>query len=220
MKSVLDHYTSINSTLGEYSIGAPASLSSELGAAIKGKRTISSITDAVDAAVAQAKIAASQRADAIRANVLVLAEFPDALHLLPDRVQLCATLPSDALRSVIKDRIDEAAMKDAARLETDRERIRLEEEAKAQAKAFDKLNSHEERLKHCDLGNVLRAAPAQTDAGIAVAGTAPNAEAGDARPQPSANNLCVAVAEYYEVSTATAWAWLVDAFSQAEKDAA
>ena len=39
-----------------------------------------------------------------------------------------------------------------------------------------------------------------------------NMPAGDP-DQPSANNLCVAVAERYEVSTQTAWSWLLDAFA-------
>lgn len=128
VQSVLAHYTSINATLGEYSIGAPASLSSELGAAIKGKRTISSITDAVDAAVANAKIEASQQADKVRASIVVLDEHQDALHLLPDRVALAHSLTPDVLRSVIRDRLDDARAKEAARIE----RIRAEELAKAE----------------------------------------------------------------------------------------
>lgn len=128
VQSVLAHYISINATLGEYSIGAPASLSSELGAAIKGKRTISSITDAVDAAVANAKIEASQQADKVRASIVVLDEHQDALHLLPDRVALAHSLTPDVLRSVIRDRLDDARAKEAARIE----RIRAEELAKAE----------------------------------------------------------------------------------------
>lgn len=135
VQSVLANYTSINATLGRYSIGAPASLSWELGAAIKGRRTISSITDAVDAAVAQAKIAASQRADAIRANVQVLDEHADAGHLLPDRVAMAHILTPDVLRSVIRDRLDEARGKEEARIEAERERIRAEEQAKAERAA-------------------------------------------------------------------------------------
>lgn len=128
VKSVLDHYASINATLGEYSIGAPASLSAELGAAIKGKRTISSITDAVDAAVANSKIEASQQADKVRASIVVIDEHKDALHLLPDRVALAHSLTPDVLRSVIRDRLDDARAKEAARIE----RIRAEEQVKAE----------------------------------------------------------------------------------------
>jgi len=203
VKSVLDHYTSINATLGEYGIGAPASLSSALGAAIKGKRTIQSIRDAVDAAVATAKIGASQQAEKVRASIVVLDEHLGALHLLPDRVALAHSLTPDVLRSVIRDRLDDARGKEEARLEA--ERIRAEEK-----------------------GNDQPAATAKTDADPATVGIAHDAQTGDAAPtglawnrethaQPSANNLCVAVAEYYEVSTNTAWGWLLDAFSQMEK---
>ena len=140
VKSVLDHYTSINSTLGEYSIGAPASLSSELGAAIKGKRTISSITDAVDAAVAQAKIEASQRADAIRVNVAILQEYADWLHIIPGPVQLVHTKQPDDLRNLLSNRVaeykrqlDQDAKEELAKQEA--ERIRAEEQAKAERAA-------------------------------------------------------------------------------------
>lgn len=140
VKSVLDHYASINATLGEYSIGAPASLSSELGAAIKGKRTISSITDAVDAAVAQAKIEASQRADAIRVNVAILQEHADWLHIIPGPVQLVHTKQPDDLRNLLSTRVaeykrqlDQDAKEELAKQEA--ERIRAEEQAKAERAA-------------------------------------------------------------------------------------
>lgn len=140
VKSVLDHYTSINSTLGEYSIGAPASLSSELGTAIKGRRTISSITDAVDAAVAQAKIAASQRADAIRVNVAILQEYADWLHIIPGPVQLVHTKQPDDLRNFLTNRVAEyqrqlAEDAKAELAKQEAERIRAEEQAKAELAA-------------------------------------------------------------------------------------
>lgn len=142
VKSVLDHYASINATLGEYSIGAPASLSSELGAAIKGKRTISSITDAVDAAVAQAKIEASQRADAIRVNVAILQEYADWMHIIPGPVQLVHTKQPDDLRNLLSTRVaeykrqlDQDAKEELAKQEAERERIRAEEQAKAERAA-------------------------------------------------------------------------------------
>lgn len=209
-KAVCQHYDAINATLGEYRIQPNQSLQLEIGAAIKGKRTISSITDAVDAAVAQAKIAASQKADQVRASILVINEHQDALHLLPDRVSLAHSLTPDVLRSVIRDRLDEARGKEEARIEA--ERIRAGEKGNDQPAADQP------------------AATAKTDAEPAIVGIAHDAQTGDAEPtglawnrethaQPSANNLCVAVAEYYEVSTNTAWGWLLDAFSQMEKKA-
>src|SRR5690606_12087187 len=70
--AVRSHYATINATLGEHALGVPAALSSDIGASIKGLRTLSSIRDAIDTAVARAKIDASQRADAIRACIAVL----------------------------------------------------------------------------------------------------------------------------------------------------
>lgn len=103
--SVVEHYRATNVGLGIHSMQFPASLASELGAAIKGLRTLKSITDAVDTAATSAKIAASQKADAIRANVEAMKEFADHATLFPDLVALCAAKTPDDLRNLAKQRI-------------------------------------------------------------------------------------------------------------------
>jgi putative phage-type endonuclease len=124
---VIAHYTAINATLGEHSLGITASLGAELGAAIKGKRTIASIRDALDTAAAAAKIDASQRADRIRASIAVLAEFADHAHLFADRVALCHDKAPDDLRNLAAARIAEHQKREAERLDAEREWIRQEE---------------------------------------------------------------------------------------------
>jgi putative phage-type endonuclease len=122
--SVIAHIGAINATLGEHAIGIPASLTAEIGAAIKGRKTLSSITDAADAAAANAKITASQQAERVRGNIAVLAEFEDYAHLFADRVQLCATKAPDDLRNLAATRVNE-----------ERERLQRQAEAKAAADA-------------------------------------------------------------------------------------
>lgn len=132
-RSVIDHIATINATLGEYVIGIPASLTADIGAAIKGKKTLSSITDAANSAAASAKIAASQQAERVRACRAVLAEFVEYAHLFADRVGLCATKAPEDLRNLAAARIAEHQQREAARIEAERERIRREEAERAVA---------------------------------------------------------------------------------------
>jgi putative phage-type endonuclease len=126
-EAVRAHYGAINATLGQHAIAVPATLAADLGAAIKGKKSLSSMRDAIDAAVANAKIAASQTADRVRANMAVLTEHEEHASLFADRVQLCATKAPEDLRNLVAARIAEHRQREADRLERERERIRQEE---------------------------------------------------------------------------------------------
>lgn len=108
-KAVRAHYDTINETLGEHRIQPAQSLQLDLGAAINGKKSLTSMKDAVDTAVAGFKIAASEQAERVRANVRVL-EMEQGSHgvLFPDRVQLCATKTPEDLRNLITARIAQA----------------------------------------------------------------------------------------------------------------
>lgn len=124
------HVESINATLGAHAISLPASLRTDIASAAKGKKTLGSITDACDEAAANAKIAASQQAERIRACIVVLDEHAEHAHLFADRVQLCASKSPDDLRNLITARVAEHERREAARLEAERERIRQEEAAR------------------------------------------------------------------------------------------
>ena len=124
--AVSSYVAGINASLGEHAITAPAGLVAELGLAIKGKKSLASMRDAIDTAVAAQKIDINQYADSIRACSAVLGEFADHHHLFADRVQLCAGKTPEDLRNLAKTRIAEHEQ----RLEQDRERIRAEEAAK------------------------------------------------------------------------------------------
>ena len=139
VQAVRDHYAEMAVGLGEHAIYVPASMPSDIGAAIKGLKTLASIREKVDAAVANAKIAASQKADAIRANIAILNASAEHAHLFPDRASLCATKQPDDLRNLIFQRIAEHAKREQAKLEAERERIRAEEQAKAERAAREEL---------------------------------------------------------------------------------
>lgn len=114
--AVVEHYRVVNATLGAHAISMPASLTSELAAAIKGKRSIDSLTDAVDGVVTSAKIAANQRADSIRANIAALDEAAVGHEtLFADRVALCATKAPDDIRNLVAARIAEHQKREEAK---------------------------------------------------------------------------------------------------------
>jgi predicted phage-related endonuclease len=131
--AVTAHFDAINATLGEHRLPLPATLSTDLGAAIKGKRTVTSMVDAVDSVVTRAKIDASGRAESVRANVAILAQFAEHAALFPDRVALCASKTAEDLRNLVATRIADQKQREEARLEADRAKIRAEEEERARA---------------------------------------------------------------------------------------
>lgn len=128
---IRDHYALINKSLGMHNISTPADINHRFGEAIKGKRTIASLKDALGTAMASAKIEASQRGDAVRAAVAALAEASAGYeHLFADRVMLCATKAPDDIRNLASARIAEHRHREEARLQAERERIRQQEAAR------------------------------------------------------------------------------------------
>ena len=140
--AVKAHYDAINATLGQYRISPPQSLQMDLGAAIKGKKTISSMRDALDAAAAAAKIDASQTAERIRANVKLIDAHADHAGLMPDAVSLAHSKTPEDLENLVAARIAEHEKQEAervARIEREAlEKARREVEAKAHAESIKK----------------------------------------------------------------------------------
>lgn len=109
----------------------------DITGAMKGKRTIASLEDAANTAIANAKIEANQWADKIEENLATIAELGKGHpYLFSDRQRLVQMDAKD-LAELIKARVvaHEATAKAQAEAaaEKERERIRLEEQAKAQA---------------------------------------------------------------------------------------
>jgi predicted phage-related endonuclease len=129
-QSVRDHYAAINATLGEYAIDVPAGIQSAVGLAIKGLRTLTSITDAAQTCAANHKLEASARAERVRACVAVINEFWDHSHLIADRVLLAHSKAPDDLRAVLGQRVAEHKRREDERAERQREQIRAEELAR------------------------------------------------------------------------------------------
>lgn len=139
--AVRAHYAATSQTLGAYPscLAFPAGLPAEIGASIKGLKTLTSMREKVDAAVATAKISASQKADAIRVNAAILDEHKDHAFLFTDCARIVVDKSPDDLRNLITARIAEHKAREEAKLEAERQRIRAEEQAKAERAAREEL---------------------------------------------------------------------------------
>ena len=93
----------------------------DFGAAIKGKRTVDSLRDAVSTALASAKIEANAIADRIQMNLKAFDELDADPLLFPDSAQLVIKAADD-FRAVVTTRIAAQKAKEDARLEAERAR--------------------------------------------------------------------------------------------------
>ena len=131
-KALSAHLESLNKRLGKsYMPSVPA----DFAGAIKGKRTLDSMRDAVATTLANAKIEASAIADRIQANLTTLREL-GAGHafLFSDTATIVLKAPDD-LTLIVKSRIADHKAAEAVKEEMTRARIQAEEQAKAQAAA-------------------------------------------------------------------------------------
>lgn len=121
------HIAALNKRLGaHYMPPVPA----DFAGAMKGKKTIASLRDAVDTELACAKIEANAIADRIDMNRQALkGEAHDWIFLFPDFASTC-TKAADDFAALLAARIAAHKENEAKRLEAEREKIRKEEQEK------------------------------------------------------------------------------------------
>lgn len=122
--ALAEHIAGINRTLGQVAL---PNVHVDFAGAMKNKRTIASLQDAVDTELARAKIDASQVADSIRLNLNSLAELAVDHAFLFSDVQQLVTKANDDLVTLIKFRISEHQK--AEQEKADAKRIAEEQEA-------------------------------------------------------------------------------------------
>lgn len=106
----------LNAELGVYAMPSDGALQGICAEAIKSKRSLQAMKDALDGVVANAKISANSEAALIRANVKVIQEKAGAhMELFPDHVQLVLGKDTDDLENVIKARISDKLQREANR---------------------------------------------------------------------------------------------------------
>lgn len=119
----------------------------DFGGAIKGLKTISSIQDKVNGALATGKIEADAKAQDIRGKLVWFRE--DAINhdfLFRDLQQIILDNGIEAFKAIATQRIDAHKQAEESRLTLEREKIRAEEEAKA----AEKVRADEEARTKAD----------------------------------------------------------------------
>ena len=119
----------------------------DFAAAIKGKRTIASLRDAVDTALANGKIAADAIAKDVRAKLSWCKESSAGFGFLFNDLAQIISKPMDDFQLVITSRIEKYKADEAARIEAERARIQAEATAKAEREAAVKLAQEEVRIR-------------------------------------------------------------------------
>lgn len=157
--ALADHIAAINKTLGKVTL---PHVVSDFAGAMKNKRTIASLQDAVDTELARAKIDASQAADGIRLNLTSLAELAVDHAFLFSDVQQLVTKANDDLVTLIKFRISEHQKAEQAKAGAKR----IAEEQEAQRLAAIKSDPVVEKVTAPE---PVRATPVQTTAPVAQA---------------------------------------------------
>ena len=157
--ALADHIAAINKTLGKVAL---PHVVSDFAGAMKNKRTIASLQDAVDTELARAKIDASQAADGIRLNLTSLAELAVDHAFLFSDVQQLVTKANDDLVTLIKFRISEHQKAEQAKAGAKR----IAEEQEAQRLAAIKSDPVVEKVTAPE---PVRATPVQTTAPVAQA---------------------------------------------------
>ncbi len=134
-QELVNHIMALNERLG---VAYMPRITAPFGEAIKGLKSLDSMREKVSVALANAKIEANAAADLIDYNIKTLtAEGNDWKFLFPDLASVCAKAKDD-FTALLMSRVSQHKEKEAQRLEAEREKIRAEEQAKAQREAEER----------------------------------------------------------------------------------
>ncbi len=131
---LVGHVQNLHSRIGFTCIQIDSSV---FGEATKGLKSLDSMRDKVSVALANAKIEASAIADRIEFNQKQMQEKSAAV-LFPDFAQVCTKAPDD-FAALVDVRIAKKKEADDSLLAAEREKIRTEEVARANAEAVAKI---------------------------------------------------------------------------------
>lgn len=134
------HIAALNTRLGKPYMPA---IAYDFAGVMKGKKTVTSLRDAVDTELARFKIEANAVADRIQINLATLRELAGAhAFLFADTASIVLKAPDD-LASLVKMRIAEHQAAEVAKAEALRARIAEEERVKAEAAAAEKVRQEQ-----------------------------------------------------------------------------
>ena len=186
--------------------------------AIKGLKTLDSMQDKLDTALANGKIMADSIAADIRTKISWLdANAAEHYALLADLQQLIAK-PLDDFKLAVMARVEAHKKAEAERIEAERARIRAEEEARAKAaadrerakieaetraKVEQEQREEEARAKaeqQAEIKSAQQIAPSQNELTVNPSTSK--------RQRPSDNEIVIVLANHYKVSNSEVVEWL------------
>lgn len=215
------HIAALNERIGQNYM---PDMRPDFAGAMKGKRTISSLRDAINVTLLNAKIEADEIAGKIAVNVRQLAEHAEYKFLFNDTATLVQMDPQ-AFSAVVENRILKHKQEQQRKEEEARERIRKEEEAKAKAEADalaeqarEKIRAEEKAKAVAEAAaNAKPAAPADyvsaSSPGRLNGAPAAKVAKPATRPAPPREEILMLVADKYSVPKTLAAKWLHELFS-------
>lgn len=179
----------------------------DFGGAIKGLKSLASMHDALDTALANGKIEADAVAKDVRAKLEWCKEEAAGMSFLFPDLQNFIGMDMEAFKAVIKNRIAEHKAAEAEKAAAAIAKIEAEAKAKAEREASAKLAAEEARIR----------AEERAKAEAERKATATESKLGKAESQqidkmdfrPSINEIIVMLADGYDVSEKTAEEWLI-----------
>lgn len=188
--------------------------------ALKSLRTIESKNNALNQALANAKIAADAEAKELRDKLAwYRATATVYAQLFADFTQIIYK-PADDFKLVVTTRIDKYNADEATKLEAERERIRAEEQAKAEAKVLAEKLAEAHAQQHSEsLRDAIKHVVTNGEAAVKTVLTESGPRettVNDIRPpsQPSRESMIKVIAFEFGVEIETARAWLINEFQQ------
>lgn len=130
VNALRDHIAHLNTRLGKPYM---PNITADFAGAMRGKKTVASLRDAVSTTLATAKIEANAIADKIEINLKALREQAMDYAFLFSDTSLLVMKAADDCQAVITARISEHKQAEEKRLAAERERIAEEERVKAEA---------------------------------------------------------------------------------------
>lgn len=124
-QALADHIAAINETLDGVTLPV---IDADFAGAMKGKKKIDSLKDAVDTVLAGAKIEANQVADTIRANLKTLDELGADHRFLFADLQQVITKPGDDFTALVKLRLSEHKAEEEKKEQERQEQARRDKE--------------------------------------------------------------------------------------------
>ena len=145
------------------------SISSDFGGAIKGKRNLSSMRNAVDTELSTLKIKANEMAANIFRNLGYIDSISDYKFLFNDLQDICVKNNDDFI-NLVDSRVSRHKQAEEKRLEAEREKIRQEEQRKAEQEAQAKIEAERKKAEaeRIDNENIERAKQREEDNKIAL----------------------------------------------------